>query len=214
MTRVLPQHEQHFPTSLLPHRLEEYVFDDGRPPTQIRHGNAVMVTGPEVLATLSDVKAQTGLVAIDDRYYVGTVFHESGCKNEWDTEVATQSSPKGFVSVGAYQIGEEEALHYGFTLEDMLDFVKATMCMTKLAETNRNNLRAALRLPSSAPDPVDMRAYLAMAHNKGCGFARTTIARYGMNWLAYKGRNPLDPLVAHGYGDDCLTGGPNWPKTP
>lgn len=218
---LYPQHEQHWPSKLLPHRLEEYVRADGSPPTFDRNF-AVMVTGQQVYAAVIAAQARLHLANIDPRYFVGTCFHESGCTNEWDTEIATQSCPPGFVSVGAYQIGDEEARRYGFRIEDMLDLDKATECMIRLAEDNRRGLRLAAGITPdmSDPDYTDptgliwtggaMRAYLGIAHNHGMGYARLTIQRYKLNWPAYKTRNPADNIVAHKYGEDCVTGGPQW----
>ncbi len=222
MTLVLPVHEQLYPSKLLPHRLEEYVLDDA-PPTQDRRTGAVLLTGAQVLAAVQAAQASLGLTNIDPRYFVGTCFHEAGCTNEWDTEVATASSPSGFQSVGAYQIGDEEARTYGFQLSDMLDFDKATACMIQLAEHNRTVLRGYAKLAPDASDPDytdaqgntwnggTMRAYLAIAHNHGLGFARMTIANHGMDWARYKQRNPTDNIVAHRYGEDCVTGGSYYP---
>lgn len=221
--RILPQHEQHYPEHLLPQRLEEYVFDDGRPPTRIRVQGAKLVTGSQVLSSVIKASSALGLLgSIDSRYFVATCFHEAGCTNEWDTEIASPSCPEGFVSVGAYQIGAEEAQRFAFTLEDMLDLDKASKCMVHLAEHNRLMLRNYAKLGSAVdPDYTDehgkvwpggnMRAYLAIAHNKGLGYAKKTIERYGLDWSAYKRRNPTDNLVAHGYGEDCITGGTHWP---
>lgn len=183
-----------------------------------------MLTGRQVLDAVFATQARLGLGTIDPRYYVGTCFHEAGCLNEWDTEVATAAYPPGFVSVGPYQIGEEEAHRYGFRLEDMIVLDRATECMVRMAEDNRRGLRSAAGLAGTVPDPdyVDatgrrwpggsMRAYLAIAHNKGMGFARLTIQRNRMDWPSYKERNPHDNIVDHGYGEDCVTGGPKWPE--
>lgn len=225
MSRVLPVHEQVYPTKLLTQRLEEYVFADGRAPT-INRAYAVLVTGKQVYDAVVAAQASLSLTNIDPRYYVGTCFHESGCENEWDTEIATSSCPSGYQSVGAYQIGDEEARRLGFTLPDMLDLQKATLCMVKLAEANRTQLRRFASLSASTPDPDytdakgvvwaggTMRAYLAIAHNHGLGYARATISRYGMNWASYKARNPTDRIVSNTYGEDCVTGGPRYPAAP
>lgn len=222
--RQLPRHEQHYPDRLLARRLEEYVLDDG-PPTQNR-AYARKVTGDQVLAAILDAQKKLNLTGIDPRYYVGTCFHEAGCVNEWDTEIATTSCPQGFVSVGAFQIGKEEAERYGYKLEDMLDLHKSAECMVHLAEYNRRQIRSAARLTSSDPDPDytddqgrvwkggTVRAYLAIAHNHGNGYAQKTIATYGLDWGAFKRRNPTDNIVAHRYGEDCVTGGPYWPEAP
>jgi peptidoglycan hydrolase-like protein with peptidoglycan-binding domain len=220
MVPVVPVHEQHYPDKLLPHRLEEYIRDDGSPPTQNR-AYAKRVTGQQTYDAVVAAQKRLGLSNIDPRYFVGTCFHEAGCSNEWDTEVASPSCPPGFQSVGAYQIGDEEARRYGYALADMLDFDKATECMIKLAEANRSQLRLFAKLPPSAPDPDygawpggTMRAYLAIAHNHGTGYARITIAKYGMDWAAYKARNTTDNIVTHGYGEDCVTGGAYYPTAP
>lgn len=223
MIRILPAHEQHYPDHLLPHRLEEYVFDDGRPPTQNR-AFAKRVTGRQALDGVLAAQKATGLANIDPFYYVGTCFHEAGCSNEWDTEIASPTCHEGFVSVGAFQIGAEEAKRFGFKLEDMLDFEKSCECFVKLAEANLQAIQAAAGLSSTSkgPDYTDasgkiwvggtLRAYLAITHNKGVGYMRATVKNYGLNWSAYKWRNPQDPLVGHGYGEDCITGGPFWPE--
>lgn len=222
MTRVVPSHPQHYPDRLLPHRLQEYVFDDGRPPTTSRAA-AHMVTGREILDIVVAVQKNLGLALIDPRYYVGTCFHEAGCSNEWDTEIASQSCIGGFVSVGAYQIGEEEARKYGFELEDMLDLEKATICMVKLAEDNRKRLRIFAKLTNGEPDPdyVDehgtlwkggsMRAMLAIAHNHGLGWASRYLSSNSMDYAVFRRRYANDNIVSHKYGDDCITGGPNYP---
>lgn len=221
-TLIYPAHEQLYPTKLLPHRLEEYVRDDGSPPTTDR-AYAKRVTGEQVLDAIRHAFVVYMKNAIDERYFVGTVFHEAGAANEWDTEVATPSNPTGFVSVGPYQIGQEEAERFGYSLAEMLDLDKASICMTNLANANRTALRFYAQLPPQAPDPDyvsadgtvwkagTMRAYLAIAHNHGLGYAKATIAAHGMDWAAYKVRNPKDLIVAHGYGEDCVTGGPFYP---
>jgi len=219
---LYPAHEQHYPAKLLPHRIEEYVRFDGSPPTTDRTF-AQRVTGQQVLEMVIKVQARLGLTNIDPRYFVGTCFHEAGCTNEWDTEVATASCPPGFQSVGAYQIGDEEARKYGFKLEDMLDLEKSTACMVRMAEDHRRAIRGYAGLAPDMPDPdyTDpsghvwvggaMRAYLAIAHNHGIGYTKLTIARYKLDWPAYKERNPHDNIVDHNYGEDCVTGGPQWP---
>jgi hypothetical protein len=222
MTFILPSHEQIWPTKLLTRRLEEYVRDGIVPSTD--RASALRVTGVQVLATVLAQQVDLGPPNIDPRYYVGTCFHESGCSNEWDTEIATASSPNGFQSVGAYQIGEEEAQTYGFQLIDMLDLAKATVCMIKLAEHNRSALRKFAGFDDTASDPDyadlqgvvwkggTMRAYLAIAHNHGLGYAQKTIKTYGMDWGRYQARNPTDNIVQHLYGEDCVTGGPFYPR--
>jgi hypothetical protein len=223
---MFPQHEQNYPSLLLPHRLEEYVRDDAPPTVDRRY--AVMVTGQQVLDAIELAKKNLGKLDIDSRYFVGTVFHESGCLNEWDTEVATTSSPHGFVSVGPYQIGDEEARTFNYRLSDMIDLGKASDCMLRLALRNLSSILGVCATAAglgkvNTRDYVDpkgqtwvdggVRAYLAIAHNHGNGYARATILNYGLDWARYKARNPHDHIVDHGYGEDCVTGGPKWPGT-
>jgi hypothetical protein len=225
MTWIVPTHEQHYPDKLLKTRLQEYVFDDGRSPTTNR-AYAARVTGQQVLDAVLAAQKNSGIVDIDPRYFVGTCFHEAGCTNEWDTEIATSSSPEGFVSVGAYQIGEEEAKRFGYQLIDMLDLGKATDCMIRLASANRRAIKKAMSAVAriNIIDDTDLngkfwpegglRAYLAITHNHGVGYMRKTIQTYGLDWAAYKRRNPTDNIVAHGYGEDCINGGSQWPARP
>lgn len=162
----VPSHPQLYPSNLIKHRIEEFVYDDGRPPTWNRKAAAKYVTGKEALAMVVATQARLATLppspipnkgpvisTIDPRYYVATLFHESGCKNEWDTEIASPTCLQGFVSVGAYQIGYEEAHHYGFTLLEMLDFGKATECMIRMAEDHRRNIRFFAGLKDGDPDP-------------------------------------------------------------
>lgn len=223
MPVIIPQHEQSYPIKLLQTRLEEYVFLDGRPPTQNR-AFADRLTGKQVLDVVTAVQNDLSLHNIDPRYFVATCFHEAGCSNEWDTEIASPSCPSGFASVGPYQIGAEEAQRFGYRLTSMLNLRDATTCMIRLAEANRNSIRQAAGFMKNTPDPdyMDgsgtiwkagaMRAYLAICHNHGSLFTKTTISRYGFNWQNYKKRNPTDNMVAHSYGEDCITGGPNFPN--
>lgn len=222
---IYPKHEQHWPDHKLPKRIEEYVLDDGRPPTTNR-AFAKRLTGQQVLTAISRVQKKTGLLNIDPRYFVATCFHEAGCTNEWDTEIATDRAPFGFVTVGAFQISQEEAEKYNRKLEDMLDLDKASDVFVRLAESNRAAIRSAAGIPERAPDPDYMdadgivwkggtiRAYLAIAHNKGVGFVRSTIKNYGLDWNSYKKRNPTDRIVSNLYAEHCITGGPYWPGSP
>lgn len=225
---IVPSHEQLYPGSKIPHRLEEYVRD-GLPPTTNRAAAARILTGREVMDAINTAKLARKMVNIATRYYVGTCFHEAGCLNEWDTEVATKEDATGYQSVGPYQIGAEEASRYGYKLIDMLDLAKSSDCMVQLAEHNLAVIQSACQVASARgkqncldyTDPAGnfweggtLRAYLAICHNKGGGFVHATIGNYGLDWTRYKQRNPHDDIVAHGYGEDCITGGPNWPAQP
>lgn len=216
---IVPEHEQSWPSKLLRTRLQEYVLPDGPPTTDRRR--AVYVKGQQVYDAVIKAQHAHEMREIDPRYFVGTCFHEAGCTNEWDTEIATKSCPEGFVSVGAFQIGHEEAKAYGFELADMLDLEKASSCMVQMAQHNLSQIIAAAAMAagrgkSNAFDCEEggelwtnggLRAYLAIAHNHGVGYVRATIANYGLDWGRYKQRNPTDHIVDHGYGTDCVTGG-------
>jgi len=226
MTLIIPKHEQHYPTLLMKTRLEEYVRSD-LPPTTDRAA-AIHVTPAQVLASALLAQKARSLANIDPRYHVGTALHESDfCLNEWDTEIASPSSPAGFVSVGPYQIGQEECSRFGYTIADMLVLDRATDCMVRLAEENLRIIQNAMVASNAAGrqstrDYVDstgfvwkdggVRAYLAICHNHGGGYVRTTIANYGLDWARYKARNPHDHIVDHGYGADCVTGGAKYPE--
>lgn len=217
---ILPQHEQMYPDKVMRHRLQEYVLQAG-PPT-FDASKATHATPQQVYEAVRRAQLAHGLTDIDPRYFVGTCFHESnGAVNEWDTEIATKSSPDGFVSVGAFQIGREEAKKFGFALEDMLDLGKAADCMVQLAQYNLSSILAAAAVASQRGKSNDLgaivngtvypnggvRAYLGITHNHGTGYMRATIATYGLDWARYRARNPFDNIVAHGYGEDCVTGG-------
>lgn len=227
MTLIIPKHEQHYPTLLLKTRLEEYVRED-LPPTMDRSA-ATHATSAQVLASVVNARLTRNLMSIDPRYHVGTALHESDyCLNEWDTEIAATNSPTGFVSVGVYQIGQEEAARFGYALADMLALDRATDCMVRLAEENLRVIQNAMTSATAAgrqssrdyTDPKGVvwkdggvRAYLAICHNHGSGYVRATIANYGLDWARYKARNPHDHIVDHGYGEDCVTGGMKWPTS-
>lgn len=225
MTLIIPKHEQRYPTLLLKTRLEEYVRAD-LPPTMDRKA-AIYVTSAQVLDSATLAMKARSQNNVDGRYYVGTVLHESGCLNEWDTEIATPNSPTGFISVGAYQIGSEEASRFGYALEDMLVLDRASDCMVRLVDENLRIIQNAMTSSTASgrqssrdyADPTGkiwkdggLRAYLAICHNHGGGYVRTTIQNYGLDWARYKVRNPHDHIVDHGYGEDCVTGGPKYPK--
>lgn len=225
MTLILPNHEQNFPTVLLPTRLEEYVRD-GQPPTQDRQA-AMHCKPQDIVDTLTGLKTAANKFTIDTRYFVGTGYHETNyCINEWDTEIATANSPQGFKSVGLYQIGEEEAKRFNYSLQDMLDYHKASACMFQLATSNLQVIfdivtHSVAAAKANNKDYIDtngklwvdggLRAYMAIMHNHGYGYVKTTIQNYGLDWARYKQRNPHDNIVAHGYGEDCVTGGTTWP---
>jgi hypothetical protein len=206
---ILPFHPQSFPSPVLPGRLEEYVSDDAPPTTSV--SAAKYISPSRVYDLVVWAQKQLGLANVTAQYFVGTVTREADFKtNEWDTEVAKPKLPHGYQSVGIYQIGSEEAGRYGFRLEEMLDPVKSTVVMVRLAEAHRVAIRKAAGLSSSDPDPADINAYLAIAHNKGTSEATLSIAQYGLDWSAYKSRPENAGSSVIPYGDDCISGGPRY----
>lgn len=222
MPQQFPAHVQHWPDNVLPTRLEEFVLDDG-PPSQNKHKGAKFLSGAQVLDMVSHVQFDHGYIGLSPLYYVATVAHEAGCSNEVDTEIATPDSPAGFVSVGAYQIGQEEAQHHGYALIEMIDFEKATICMSQLSEERRMLIRGFAGLTNGTPDPAytdakgkvwpggQVRFYAAICHNQGEGAVARTIKRWGLDAAGYIKRNPTVRIVSSGYGLDCITGGPSYP---
>ncbi len=146
------------------------------------------------------------------KYFLGTAQHESNfALNERDTE-APDATGHRFQSWGIFQISEQEFLS---TLPPpsngspflLLELPNAMLCMSLLAARNRQPVREAMEkmgLPKDAPDPTDMSAYLAIAHNQGRSAAVKTILAHGYSWKEYKKRNPTIRIVSSGYGDDVL----------
>ena len=106
-------------------------------------------------------------------------------------------------NLNLYQINAAEAREAGVDPAALLDVFENTRAFVYLAERNRKALRDQLGVPSGALDPQDMGPYLAIAHNQGLAAALSTVRNYGMDWEAYKARNPTIAIVSHGYGDDC-----------
>jgi hypothetical protein len=170
---------------------------------------------------------------IDARYALGTAQHESGfALNERDTE------PSGFVSMGIYQISQDEMNHVGMRQADPYDLEECTIVFAQLTE---ERLKAIVRsighFPSESPDA---NAYLFIAHNQGLAACLKSIKLHGMDWTAYKKRNgdaartvlhdavnasPVDATAVQlateklrwwdkvfAYGDDVISGGSEWPN--
>jgi hypothetical protein len=127
--------------------------------------------------------------------------------NEIDTE------PSGYVSTGIFQLSDNEARAVGKMRVNLVTLAGSVAVFVPLMEGFLARLIAAAKLPAGEPLPPDIWAYLGLAHNEGMGRAETgkgalgTIARYGMDWAAYKRRNPAARIVSGGYGDTMITGG-------
>lgn len=129
----------------------------------------------------------------DPRFALGTSDHESSLTlNEKDTE------PSGFVSMGIYQISEDEMRHVGMPEADPYDLEDCTIVFAKLTEEREVAICRAL--PPIRPTDsnyyeamtrrtVSMPAYLFIAHNQGLAACLKSIRTWGMNWESYKSRN-------------------------
>lgn len=140
---------------------------------------------------------------IPAKYGLGTAQHESSFTlNEVDTEES------GGVSKGVYQLSEGEAADAGFPQANLLGLEDATAVFCILCESRLDSIIKAARLDEKNL-PMDVWAYLALAHNQGLYAAVKSIQRYGLNWATYKQRNPQ--LAGMGrYGDDVISGGSHW----
>jgi hypothetical protein len=159
----------------------------------LSRGDAELVFASSVAQAVRDIGS-----VVPETYFMGTAQHESNyATNERDTEET------GFQSWGIYQVSVEEAHDVGMAGADLLDLKQATQVMVRLAEARRHALRAAARI--GGPDPPDVCAYLAIAHNQGLHAALVSIQHYGLDWQAYRRRNPAARIVV--YGDDCIPRG-------
>lgn len=145
---------------------------------------------------VADALARAG-TSIPAPFYLGVVSHESGFKLDAQTPESG-----GRVSLGLFQILAGE-VNQSYSTAAFLNSLDAQAeLMVRRTEANRARLRDAAGLAPGDPDPWDMGAYLALAHNQGIGAALETVNTYGMDWVAYKARNPGARILA--YGDDCL----------
>lgn len=147
--------------------------------------------------------------SIPSTFAVGTAQHETNFAiNELDTE------ENGFQTWGIYQISKEEAKEVGMPDADLLNLVSASQVFAKLMEKRLIEIVKACKLQGTpyVEFPKDIWAYLAIAHNQGLAASLKTIKSYGLDWEGYKKRNPTIRIVSSGYGDDVITGGPDYPK--
>jgi len=179
-------------------RREEYVLPDGRRTTSRRTGARLIP--PLQVAEL----AWAATTRIHAKFFVATAERESGfATNEVDTE------PNGFVSEGLYQLSAEEADDIGMHDADLLDPVISTRVFARLQERRLSAIIRAAIGPPILREP-DVWAYLGLAHNQGLSAALKTIKTYGLNWDAYKERNPTSRICR--YGDAMIDGGTRWPE--
>lgn len=139
---------------------------------------------------------------IPAQYALGTAQHESDFTyNEVDTE------PNGFVSKGIFQLSDEEARDAFAPNANLLDYHDACLVFARISEERLHRIILAAKL--TAPLPPAVWAYLALAHNQGLHACEKSILTHGLNWEAYKARNPDIKGIAE-YGDDCVSGGSKW----
>ena len=166
--------------------------------------------------------AATG-TTIPYTFYLNTAKHEDGLC------IDCPPSDNG-ESFGLYQVNVSEQARAGVP-GSLYDPAVNTAVFAYLSEYNRSKIRDAVGLGPNDPDPRDMGAYLAMAHNCGLGTVLATLANYPtgdptyLGWNEYKTRNWYEPKSRCGcaggtgicvYGDDVLydpvTGGTSAPR--
>jgi hypothetical protein len=156
------------------------------------------------------------LTNIPVRYIIGTVQHESDFVED-GADINDGGTGRDTIGLTRIDSGETDGVlkslfWTGKTKvnlrngEDNLH-VYAALCETRLVALK---LAAGLTGTDNADCPPDLWAYLAMAHNMGQGAALKSIASYGLDWDAYRARNPGLPFVSKGYGDDVISGGRYW----
>lgn len=164
-------------------------------------------SGHRILVAPADIVAawRRYTQRIPAKFALGTAQHESSFTlNEVDTEES------GYVSKGIYQLSDREAAEVELPHANLLELEDATKVFYILCERRLRRIIKAARLAQENL-PVDVWAYLALSHNQGVSAALKTIELYGLNWDAYKRRNPQ--LAGMGrYGDDVISGGPHWTK--
>jgi hypothetical protein len=152
------------------------------------------------------------------QHVCGTAQHETNyVLNELDTE------PSGFQSGGLLQLDSDEAKAAGRPKAVLYDLDDACFVFANRCEFRLDTILAAADLDEPTPD---VWAYLAIAHNQGLGRFATaarrkpgehpgalgSIADYGLDWPAYKARNPQYAHNMIPYGDDCISGGEKWDR--
>lgn len=168
--------------------------------------------GRRQFVSAADVAAawRSACPTIPAQYACGTAQHESTYTiNEVDTEET------GFVSKGIFQLSDEEAGDAKKPDADLLTLGDSVLVLSNRALYRLNEIvRTALRVGCVVdPFPPDVWAYLAIAHNEGLGAAEKTILAHGLDWAAWKSRNPHLAAMA-AYGDDVISGGERWSDVP
>ena len=163
---------------------------------------------------------------IPTQFAVGTQLHETNYKiNERDIEASGHTTGGGFQldvpTFSPFVVGD--AVSAGMPDKDVYDLddacaifaARARYYLTRIiSATNKYNAAQGAAALDESALPSDIWAYVAIAHNQGLGAALLTIATYGLDWSAYKARNPtVNIAMDRGsgiYGDDVISGGVDW----
>jgi hypothetical protein len=138
------------------------------------------------------------------QYALGSAQHESdlepgpGADTSGDQPKLSDSTSYGLYQMSTFEQG----------LAVVIGDIHDPDVNTKIFYLTMSKKLGAIRAAAGFDDHgSDVWAYLGMAHNMGLGSALKTIAQHGLDWQAYKDRNPDLPFVSKGYGDDCISGG-------
>ena len=176
-------------------REERYFYPITKIENSTSRKKAILVEPKEVIRVASLLPS-----SISMRFLIGSAQHETNfALNEVDTEET------GFQTFGLFQLSKDEAKEMGNPNADLLDLYTSVRIFCRLMEKRLESIIKAANL--IAPYPNDIWAYLALCHNQGKAACLKTIKNYGLNWEAYKNRNPKLRIVSSRYGDDCITGG-------
>jgi len=157
------------------------------------------------LAIASDIIStwRAATTVIPAQFALGTAQHEASFTvNEKDTE------PSGYISMGIFQLGQEEIDHVKVPGADVYTLAGSVALYVPLALERLHKLLVISFLDATCP-PADIWFYLAMAHNMGLGAALKSIKEHGLNAAAWTARNPQLAQAAV-YFNDCITGGKHW----
>lgn len=172
---------------------------------------------------------------IPAQFAVGVAIHETqGTWNERDTEPPDEHGVV-IITDGVFQLEDSEQISLGFR-GDLFDVTHAALVFARLMEQKLVGILAAAKVMVGAQPPIDTWPFLAIAHNQGAHAAVTSIELHGLNWAAYQARNlrvagaavvaaKCDEEKAAAiaklawwhkvcaYGDDVISGGPDWLTT-
>jgi hypothetical protein len=194
--------------------LEEFLDADGNP-----GADRVTVTAAEVATCWKKYSTR-----IPPMFAVGAALHETTYTlNERDTEDSGKQTGGIFMlTIGGTDVDTlGDATLAGYPEADIFTLDGSCKVFAVIMERKLDKLIAAAATKGGA-DVTDAdffaaggAGYLAWAHNAGLdnGQARTSIQVNGLSWMATRARNAgTDYFDNHigPYGDDCISGGPDW----